>query len=501
MKNDLVWALLPVVFLLAAVGILLGVGGSDMVASYSWAILLLASLVALFVGYFHTRAPGKHLRRGITAAAVQTLPAIPMLLLIGSVSATWMLSGVVPLLIETGLNFINPQFFLAITCLVCAFISILTGSSWTTIATIGVAFMGIGGLLGYSMPWIAGAIISGAYFGDKISPLSDTTVLASSTCGVDLFSHIRYMLVTTIPSILIALIVFSLAGVFTDLTPASAQSDMTAALEHTFNLSKWIYAIPAITLLLIAMRVNTLITLGLSSLLGLAGVFIFQPHLLAQIHAGGVESFIDGVIVSLKIMCASTSLSTGDTGLDELVATGGMAGMLSTVGLVLSAMLFGGVMMGTRLISTITGRFTSWLRNRVSTVAATVGSGLFLNAATADQYLSLIIGGNIYKSVYQRRGLENRLLSRTLEDSVSVTSVLIPWNSCGVTQSAVLGVATIAYLPYCVFNYMSPIMSLIIALTGFKIKDAEILSGYSGSGELIGDRLPESSGYRGVGLQ
>lgn len=471
MKKELLWALLPVGFLLLAVGFLLIFGGSDMVASYSWAILLMASLVGLGVGYFHSRASGRHLQRGLVRSARQTLPAVPMLLLIGCVSSTWMLSGVVPMLIESGLEMISPRFFLVITCLVCAFISILTGSSWTTIATIGVAFMGIGQVLGYSPAWIAGAIISGAYFGDKVSPLSDTTVLAASSCGVDLFRHIRYMMISTVPSILIALGVFSGAGLLTSLTPASTESNMIALLDATFNMSKWVYIIPVVTLGLIAFRVNTLITLAVSSLLGLVGIFLFQPHLLSLLHSMGGESLLGNIIAAVKVLCTSTSISTGDAALDELVATGGMAGMMPTVGLVLSAMLFGGVMMGTGLIGVITNYFTSRLRNRVSTVGATVGSGLFLNAATADQYLSLIIGGNIYKSIYQRRGLEGRLLSRTLEDSVSVTSVLIPWNSCGVTQSAVLGVATLAYLPYCIFNYVSPMMSLLIALSGFKIHE------------------------------
>ncbi|MDE6271916.1 MAG: sodium:proton antiporter [Muribaculaceae bacterium] len=464
-KNTLLWAAIaPIAFLLITVGAVLVFGGSDMVATYSWAILLLASLVGLAIGFFITRASDRHLRRGLLRSMRQTLPAVPMLFLIGSVSATWMLSGVVPLLIDQGLHLIDPKMFLIITCVVCAIISVLTGSSWTTIATIGVAFMGIGGMLGYSPGWIAGAIISGAYFGDKVSPLSDTTVLASSSCGVDLFSHIRYMLLTTIPSILIALAVFGTVGFSIDITSAAAESKMTEALRHTFNLNPWIYVIPLLTLILIALRINTLITLAVSSLLGLAGVFIFQPQILGQIHPGAGDHLWPSIIAGFKMIGTSTHLATGNPALDDLVETGGMAGMSPTVGLVLSAMLFGGVMMGTSVLNIITSRFTSLLRNRISTVGATVTSGLFLNAATADQYLSLIIGGNIYKTLYRQQGLEGRLLSRTLEDSVSVTSVLIPWNSCGVTQSSVLGVATIAYLPCCVFNYVSPLMSLLMAV-------------------------------------
>lgn len=429
----------------------------------------MASIVGLGVGYFVNRADGRHLRRGLVRSAVSTLPAVPILLLIGAVSATWMLSGVVPILIKTGLAMIDPQFFLVITTLVCAFISILTGSSWTTIATIGVAFIGIGSLLGYSPGWIAGAIISGAYFGDKISPLSDTTVLASSSCGVDLMKHIRYMLLTTIPSILLTLAVFAMAGFLTPHDGVTAESEMLSALTATFNLTPWIFIIPIVTLILIVCRINTALTLALSALLGLVGIFVFQPQLLPAIHPGAGENIGSSLMAAIKMTGSSTTISTGDSMLDELTATGGMAGMLPTVGLVLSAMLFGGVMMGTGLLSVITHRFTSLLRGRVAIVGATVGSGLFLNSATADQYLSLIIGGNIYRPLYQRQNLEGRLLSRTLEDSVSVTSVLIPWNSCGVTQASVLGVSTLVYLPFCIFNWVSPLMSLLMAIIGFKI--------------------------------
>lgn len=351
-------------------------------------------------------------------------------------------------------------------------ISIMTGSSWTTIATIGVAFIGIGTLLGYSTPWVAGAIISGAYFGDKISPLSDTTVLSSSSTGVDLFRHIRYMLITTVPTIVISMVVFAVVGFMSDTTATDSHSGMVAALRDTFHLTPWIMVIPIVTMILIVLRINTLITLLLSTLMGLAGIFIFQPHLMHMLSSATNPDDFDNLQVVMKILFSNTSLSTGDTSLDSLVSTGGVKGMLPTVWLVLSAMLFGGVMMGCGYIARITAAVTHMLRNRVSAVATTAVSGLFLNSATADQYLSIIVGANMYRDVYSRLGLEGRLLSRTLEDSVSVTSVLIPWNSCGVTQSSVLGVATLAYMPFCVFNWLSPLMSLIIAISGFRIVES-----------------------------
>lgn len=468
MKRNLsIWAAIsPVAVLLAAVVTALVVKGSDFVADYSYLLLLGSAAVALTVAFSAGYLDKTTLRRGLTTSARQTLPAVPILLLIGTVSATWMLSGVVPLLIDTGLKFIHPPMFLLTACCACALISILTGSSWTTIATIGVAFMGIGTLLGFSPAWIAGAVISGAYFGDKISPLSDTTVLAAASSEVNLFTHIRYMLITTIPSMTIALVVFGIAGSVTDLSHTPAQSTMTAALEATFSLNPWIFLIPAITIGLILLRLNTMLTLVASTLLGLGGIFIFQPQIVSQL---GAADMAGGIKSAIHLLLTDTAIATGDPALDELVATGGMRGMLSTIWLVLSAMIFGGVMMGTGMLARITEAFTSLLRNRVSAVGATAASGLFLNSATADQYLSIIVGANMYRNLYRRLGLEGRLLSRTLEDSVSVTSVLIPWNSCGVTQSAVLGVTTIAYLPYCVFNYLSPIMSVLIAMTGFKI--------------------------------
>lgn len=482
-------ALLPVAVLLGGVICALVIKGSAFVADNSYVMLLIAAASAIATAFAFSRPDVKKLKNGLKRAAAQTLPAVPILLLIGTVAATWMLSGVVPLMIGAGLHLISAPMFLVITCLACSVISLLTGSSWTTIATIGVAFMGIGGFLGYSPGWIAGAIISGAYFGDKISPLSDTTVLASSSSDVDLFTHIRYMLITTIPSIVIALIVFGLAGHLTRTASAQTENEMLAALEHAFNLTPWLYVIPALTVTLILFRVNTLITLASATIAGMAGIIIFQPGIFAEM-AGGTD-LISSLKAAGQILLTDTNIITGNEQLNELTATGGMKGMLPTVMLILSAMIFGAVMFGTGMIEVITGAFTRVIHSRVGAVGATVGSGLFFNSATADQYLSIIIGANIYKSIYSRLGLEGRLLSRTLEDSVSVTSVLIPWNSCGVTQSAVLGVATFTYLPFCVFNYVSPLMSMIIALTGFRIKQRFSSPEMSGN---IATRIPVSNG-------
>ena len=460
---------LPVVVLLALIGSLLIISGPSAISDYSPICLLVAALSSFIIAALNKSLGRRGLAVGLVRSAKQILPAIPMLICIAMVSTTWMLSGVVPVLIEYGLDILNPELFLVICCLICGVISVLTGSSWSTIATIGVALMGIGTVLGFNPGWIAGAIISGAYFGDKVSPLSDTTVLSASTCGVDLFKHIRYLLITTLPSLIIALGVFLVAGFSIETHSAIDSSEILSRLNSTFNITPWALIIPAITLTMIALRVPTLITLFCSAMLGLAGIFIFQP---AIVGYAGMEGLVDGAKGSLTVLWQGLPFSTGSDLFDNLVSTSGILGMLSTIMLVISAMIFGIAMIGTGMLSTLTHAITRKIRRRVSLVGTTVASGLFLNGCTADQYLSIIIGGNMYRNAYRRCGLEPRLLSRTLEDSISVTSVLIPWNSCGVTQSAVLGVSTFAYLPYCVFNYLSPLVTLLVALTGFKVKNA-----------------------------
>ena len=460
----------PVVLLLGSLAGVIVFKGSDAISDYSHLALLAATVAALGL----SAATGGLSRRGLSVgfrrSARQILPAVPMLVFIAMVSATWMLSGVVPMLIDFGLRFLDPTYFLVTACAMCAAISVLTGSSWSTIATIGVAFMGIGTVWGYSPGWIAGAIISGAYFGDKISPLSDTTVLASSTCGVKLFPHIRYMMITTVPAIAIALAVFALVGILTPPTSQEQSSDMMRYLHATFNITPWTLLIPCATILLLVMKLGTTTTLALSTLLGVIGIFLFQPSLLSTIEGTDNPSLLIHAKAVFNILASETSVPTGHELLDSLVSTGGMKGMLSTILLILCAMIFGGVMIGTGMVSTITHSVTKRLKRSQSIVSATVGTGLMLNACTGDQYLSIILNGNLYRNLYHRNRLEPRLLSRSIEDSTSVTSVLIPWNSCGLTQSSVLGVATLHYLPYCIFNIMSPLITIAIAWVGFRIR-------------------------------
>lgn len=436
--------------------------GADAIAGYSPVVLLGSAALSVVLSFVFGALSRRGMTVGFVRSARQILPAVPMLICIAMVATTWMVSGVVPTLIVYGLEVLTPTLFLVTACVVCALISVLTGSSWSTIATIGVAFMGIGQVMGFSAGWIAGAIISGAYFGDKISPLSDTTVVASSACGVDLFAHMRYLMLSSVPALLVALVVFAVKGFMSDAADADQGMMLDGALRTTFNITPWTLIIPAVTLALIAFRVPTLLTLAASALLGFVGIFVFQPDL------------GHSVISAAGMLWSGNAMDTGVERLDSLVSTGGISGMMSTVALVLSAMMFGAAMMGTGMLASITRSFTSRLNKRTSIVGATVGSGLFMNSTTADQYLSLIITGNMYRNVYRQFGLEPRLLSRTIEDSVSVTSVLIPWNSCGITQSTVLGVSTMVYFPYCIFNILSPCMSLLLAWTGWRIRNLRL---------------------------
>ncbi len=460
-------ALLPVAWLLIYILTAILLQGPDAALGAGKYAMLSASLVAVFLSRGLYRMPWRYIAMGLGRSWRQLFPAICVLLFIAMVSTTWMLSGVVPTFIHYGLLLLQPRMFLFTATLICAVVSVFTGSSWTTIATIVLALMGVGSVFGYEEGWIAGAIISGAYFGDKVSPLSDTTVLASASCDVPLLTHVRYLLFTSLPALCIALIIFLLRGMLGEIQPADTTNDILQSLHATFNISPFILLIPVITGILIALRIGTNLTLACSTLMGISGTVLFQPHLLESI----MQQFQMNMPLTLgRILCVGASCHTGNELLDSLTATSGVMGISETILLVLSSVVFGGTLMGTGMLQTITNSITNHLHGIRRTVSATVGTGIFLNAFTADQYLSIIINCNVYKNIYRRQRLESRLLSRTVEDSTSVTSVLIPWNSCGMTQSTVLGVATLTYLPFCFFNYLSPVMSLLMAYTGWTIK-------------------------------
>lgn len=393
-----------------------------------------------------------------------------MLFLIGALSGIWMLSGVVPSMIYYGLKIINHDVFLVTACVVSAVVSISTGSSWTTCATIGVALMGVGNALGFSEGWVAGAVISGAYFGDKLSPLSDTTNMAAGTAGTDIFVHIRYMLVTSIPSMLIACGVYLLVGFISKPTEVADIAGFTTALDATYNINIWLFIIPLLTFVLIIKRVSALITLFLAIVMGVVAALIFQPELCMMVASDGSNIFATYFTGVMNALYGPTAIETGSEALNSLVATRGMSGMMNTVWLIICSMCFGGAMQASGMLASISGVIIRWMRSTVSTVGATLSTGILFNMVTADHVISIVLSGNMYSSVYKKLGYEPRLLSRTLEDSATVTSVLIPWCSCSMAQSTVLNVAAITFAPYCIFNWISPIVSLVIAATGYKIK-------------------------------
>ena len=443
-------------------------GGGAIDGGSQIALLSAASVCAMIaIGVYRCR--WEVLEESVIDNIRASASAIIILLLIGAIAGTWMVGGVVPTLICYGLKVLHPSFFLVATSLICAGVSLMTGSSWTTIATIGVALMGIGRAMGFPEGWIAGAIISGAYFGDKLSLLSDTTVLASSTVGVGIFDHIRYMLLTTVPSMAIALVVFTVAGFSLDHLDGAHALRYAEALEATFRITPWLLLVPLATGFLIARKLPALVTLFAAVVFACIAMLLVQPRLVAEVAGVARLDFLSGFKGVLMTCFGPTALETGNLQLDELVATRGMAGMLNTVWLILCAMCFGGVMTGSGMLRSLTGIFLRFVRRPFPAVASTVGAGIFFNLCTADQYISIILSGRLFRDLYAQRGLEARLLSRSVEDSATVCSVLVPWNSCGMTQATVLGVSTFVYFPYCIFNLVSPLMSLLVAAAGWRI--------------------------------
>lgn len=461
-------SIIPIIILVFLLFIVIRLFGSDALSGGSQIALLTATAVCAFISIVFYKIRWKDFELAIINNVTSVSSALIILLIIGALSGSWMVSGIVPTLIYYGVRIIHPDFFLASTCIICALVSLMTGSSWTTIATIGIALMGIGKAQGFDDGWIAGAIISGAYFGDKVSPLSDTTVLASSVTETPLFTHIRYLLITTVPSIVLALLIFTVAGLSMEVNSTEHIAEFSASLSGKFNITPWLLIVPLLTGLLIVKRIPPIITLFLSA--ALAGIFavIFQPDLLREIASTGSEStsIVKGLFITYY---GDTNLQTSNEAVTELISTRGMAGMQNTIWLILCAMCFGGAMTASGMLGSITSVLVRFMKSTVTVVSSTVFSGILLNLTTADQYISIVLTGNMFRDIYKKKGYESRLLSRTTEDAVTVTSVLVPWNSCGMTQSTVLNVSTLTYLPYCFFNLFSPLISIIIAATGYKI--------------------------------
>ncbi|MBR6195252.1 MAG: sodium:proton antiporter [Prevotella sp.] len=464
---------IPFLVLIALISCCVAVFGNATLDGASQVSLLVASAVSVLVGHFSKRLAWEDLEREITAKIASCTPAIIILLLIGAIGGTWMVSGIVPTMIYYGMQILRPEIFLVSSSLLCALVSLMIGSSWTTVATIGVALMGIGKAHGFDDGWIAGSIITGAYFGDKLSPLSDTTVLASSVSGTPLFTHIRYMMFTTVPTFCISLMVFLIAGLTMNVSGQGNVAEFMDGLQQTFVISPWLLVVPVLTGIMIARRWPSMVVLFLAILLAAVMGLVVQTDLIHTIsgrEGGGLLASYKGM---MQVCYGATDIETGVPMLNELVHTSGMAGMMPTIWLIICAQTFGGALTATGQLQDLMRIVLRWVRGTASLVASTVGSALFCNIAMADQYLSIMLTSSMFRDTYLQRGYESRLLSRSCEDGATVTSVLVPWNTCGLTQSTVLGVATLTYLPYCFFNFLSPVTSIVVAAIGWKIRKKE----------------------------
>ena len=461
---------IPFIVLIVLIACCVAVFGNATLDGASQVSLLVASAVSVLVGHFSKRLKWEDLEKGITDKIASCAPAIIILLLIGAIGGTWMVSGIVPTMIYYGMQIIRPEVFLVSSSLLCALVSLMIGSSWTTVATIGVALMGIGKAHGFDDGWIAGSVITGAYFGDKLSPLSDTTVLASSVSGTPLFTHIRYMLYTTVPTFLVSSAVFLVAGLTMNVSGQGNVTEFMDGLQRTFVISPWLLIVPVMTGVMIARRWPSMVVLFLAIILAAVMGVLVQPSLVLSISGSAGGGFLALYKGMMQALYGSTDIETGVPMLNELVRTSGMAGMMPTIWLIICAQTFGGTLTATGQLQDIMRLILRLVKGVASLVASTVGTALFCNIVLADQYLSIMLSSQIFKDTYRDKGYESRLLSRSCEDGATVTSVLVPWNTCGLTQSTVLGVATLTYLPFCFFNYLSPITSIVVAATGWKIK-------------------------------
>ena len=465
---------IPFLVLIVLITCCVAVFGNATLDGASQVSLLAASAVSVLIGHFSKRLTWENLEKEITDKVASCTPAIIILLLIGAIGGTWMVSGIVPTMIYYGMQIIRPEVFLVSSSILCALVSLMIGSSWTTVATIGLALMGIGKAHGFDNGWIAGSIITGAYFGDKLSPLSDTTVLASSVSGTPLFTHIRYMLYTTVPTFCISLGIFLVAGFTMNVSGHGNVTEFMDGLQSTFLISPWLLIVPVLTGVMIARRWPSMVVLFLAILLAAIVGLLFQQPLVHSISGEGGWGLLASYKGMMQVCYGSTNIETGVPMLNELVRTSGMGGMMPTIWLIICAQTFGGVLTATGQLQDLMRYVLRLVKGTASLVASTVGTAFFCNIALADQYLSIMLSSQIFKDTYRERGYEPRLLSRSCEDGATVTSVLVPWNTCGLTQSTVLGVATLTYLPYCFFNFLSPVTSVIVAAIGWKIKKLEI---------------------------
>lgn len=463
-------ALIPLIFLISLLAVNVYIYGVDAIEGPNQLALVFSAMIAALVA-FSLGYRWAELEKGILNSLLTAMPAIMILLLIGSLAGTWIISGIVPAMIYYGLKLLSPDIFLFASCFICAVVSLATGSSWSTVATIGIALAGIGETLGFSAGIIGGAIISGAYFGDKVSPISDTTNLAAAMTGVDLFDHIRYLMSTTIPAFVIALSLYLVIGLSSsrDIDNQSIES-VIRAIEEVFYISPVLMLVPASVIGMILFKVPAFPALLIGTLGGAFFALLFQKPVVLQIAGSDTLTTSSMYIAILKAMYGSIRIESEHELVRKLLVSNGMMGMLNTVWLIISAMMFGGVMEAGGLLYRVTNSVISLAKSTGSLIASTVGSCIFFNITASDQYLAIMIPGRMFRKAYEERGLSLKNLSRTLEDSGTVTSVLVPWNTCGATQAAVLGIATVHYLPYCFFNLLSPLIAILFAYLNIRVE-------------------------------
>lgn len=469
-KPGLLLSLIPVVVLVSLLVLNINLYKDDAVSGANQMALLLSAMVAAIIGVGFLKIPYSRIESKVVESIGLSMQANIILLLVGSLIALWIISGVVPTMIYYGIDLINPQYFLPLTCIVCAIVSLATGSSWSTGGTVGIAFMGIGSALGVPNEMTAGAVISGAYFGDKMSPLSDTTNLAPAMAGTDLFTHIRHMVYTTGPTIILAVLGFTALGFVyraEAVSPTQIQEILTA-LGSAYHVNLWLLLMPLGVIAMVIFRIPAIPGMLFGCLASIVFALYFQyDHILAMVDGN------DGFAIYKKILTVSYAGSTVETGnaiVDKLLSRGGMANMLNTVWIIICAMIFGGVMDATKMIHVIAESMLKAVKGVGSLVGATLSSCVFLNLTASDQYLSIVVTGKMFRHSYEKRKLHPKNLSRALEDGGTVTSVLVPWNSGGAYFSSILGVSTLAYLPFCFFNILSPFMSFLIASQGWTME-------------------------------
>lgn len=463
-------ALIPVAVLIGLLWGSVRIYGDGAASGPNQIALILAAAAGVVVGLRHGWS-WKELEAGIVHGISLSTAAVLILLIVGALIGTWILSGVVPAMIYYGLQLLNPTVFYAAACVICCLVALATGSSWTTASTVGIALMGIAVAQGLHPGLTAGAIISGAYFGDKMSPLSDTTNLAPAMAGTELFVHIKHMAWTTTPSIVIAVLMFAAAGLFWGTPAAGADLEaILSALRGSFDIGLHLLIPPALVLLMVWRRMPASPALLIGALVGGLFAVLFQPG--AVLRFVGETSLPQPVALVQGVWTALGSgfkLESGNAALDALLSRGGMSSMLNTVWLILCAMTFGAVMETTGALERIAAAVLSLVRGTGSLIAATLGTCIGTNAIASDQYIAIVLPGRMFRAEYARRGLHPKNLSRALEDAGTLTSALVPWNTCGAFMATTLGVATTTYLPFCFFNLLNPLVSAIYGFTGFTI--------------------------------